>query len=81
MGTLPDGIYRMSLDEQQRLTIMDEGSVVLLPAQDEGQEFEVRCSSGDDYSITMPTRIWPARYLCYDAAGAPRTRATGSAFG
>ncbi|WP_327358491.1 hypothetical protein [Streptomyces sp. NBC_01304] len=71
MGTLPDGIYRMSLDEQQRLTIMDEGSVVLLPAQDEGQEFEVRCSSGDDYSITMPTRIWPARYLCYDAAGAP----------
>ncbi|MFI7178921.1 MULTISPECIES: hypothetical protein [Streptomyces] len=67
MGALPDGIYRLSLDDETRLTSTDEKTVTLLPAQhDARQEFAVRCTSGDNYSIAKPSPYWPLPFVCHD---------------
>lgn len=70
MGTVPDGIYHIKLGDQQFLTIGQEGAVTLVPAQDEGQTFEVRCTRGDNYAISRSSSIWPSPFVCYDGAPA-----------
>ncbi|WP_405676314.1 hypothetical protein OG239_41705 [Streptomyces sp. NBC_00868] len=71
MGALPNGIYRIRLDDETRLTSTDERTVTLLPAQHGArQEFAVRCTSGDNYSIAEPTPYWPVPFVCHD--GDPR---------
>lgn len=70
MGSVPDGTYHIKFNNDQFLTVGEEGAVTLLPAQDQGQTFEVRRTREDNYAISKSSRIWPSPFVCYDGAPA-----------